>query len=272
MTPFRSLVDGVGRPVTLPAPPARIVSLVPSTTETLAALGVRDRVVGCTRYCVHPRPWVEDVPRVGGTKNPDLEAIAALRPDLIVANQEENKPEHFDDLAALAPLWVAYPRTVDEALADLRGLAALVGAEEAGAEAGARIEAAREAARRRAAPGFRYAYMIWHQPWMTVNGDTFIDAMLREVGGANAFGAHPERYPQVTLDDLAAADPDVVLLSSEPFPFAERHRDELGPLAPRARLVDGEACSWHGVRMAHGLAVLEGLAATRPRRASPRVP
>src|SRR5262245_31455446 len=108
--------------------PQRLVSLVPSTTETLAALGVGERVVGRTRYCVRPRPWVDTVPEVGGTKDPDLPAIAALRPDLILVNREENRLEQFPALEAIAPLWVGFPRDVDGALQEVVGLAQAVGA------------------------------------------------------------------------------------------------------------------------------------------------
>jgi len=260
MAPVRTLVDGVGRAVTLDADPARLVSLVPSTTETLAALGLRERVVGRTRYCVRPRPWVDGVARVGGTKNPDLARVAALRPDLVVGNREENREEDLEALETLAPLWVAFPRDVDGALADLRAMARLVGAGEAGEALAARVEETRARARAAAGGGFRYAYLIWRRPYMTVNADTFVDAMLGEVGGTNAFGSRAERYPEVTRDELVEADPDVVLLSSEPFPFEARHAGELGPLAPRARLVDGQACSWHGARMEDGFATLEALA------------
>jgi len=235
-------------------PPRRIVSLVPSATETLHALGVQDRVVGRTRYCVHPRPWVDGLPACGGTKDPDLPAIAALQPDLIVVNEEENRPAQFPALTALAPLHVAFPRDVDGALADVRALAARVGAEEAGAALAGRIEAARvrmHAALEVAAGAarFRYAYFIWRRPWMSVNADTFIHALLAEAGGSNVCAAHAERYPALTLDELRAADPDVLLLASEPYPFATEHAAEFAELAPRCRLVDGELLSWHGARL-----------------------
>ncbi|HTE05651.1 MAG TPA: helical backbone metal receptor [Planctomycetota bacterium] len=243
--------------------PQRIVSLVPSTTESLAALGVAARVVGRTRYCVHPAPWVDGVRAVGGTKDPDLAAIAALAPDLIVVNREENKPAHFPALEALAPLHVGYPRDVDGALADLRALAARVGAEAEGAALIERIELARQRmqAALRPSPGaapprFRYAYLIWRRPWMSVNGDTFIHALLAEAGGENVCAAAAERYPQLTLDELRAADPEVLLLASEPYPFEEEHAPEFGPLALRCQLVDGELLSWHGARLQHAFPYL----------------
>jgi len=240
------------------------VSLVPSTTETLAELGVREQVVGRTRYCVHPQPWVDEVPTVGGTKDPDLARIEELSPDLIVANREENKPAHFDALDGIAPLWVAYPRDVSGSLADVLELGALVGVPRIGRDLVARIAEARAdlAVTVDGRAPFRYAYLIWRDPWMAVNDDTFIAALLAEAGGRNALGAHAERYPQVALDELREADPDIVFLPSEPYAFTEGHAAELAELAPRARLVDGEMLSWHGSRLLAAFPYLADVTAT----------
>ena len=253
-------IDGRGHALALPAPPARIVSLVPSTTETLFDLGAGDRVVGCTRFCVHP-PAVRALPKVGGTKDADPARVSALRPDLVVGNCEENTRELFDAIEAFAPLWAAFPRDVDGALDDLAALGDLIGAAPEAAALGAAIADARVAARAATAGRtFRYAYLIWREPWMAAGPDTFIAAMLSEVGGVNVLAASAGRFPELTLAALRDADPDVVLLSSEPFPFRERHRAELAdatglPLA-RFRFVDGEAASWHGSRMRHALPML----------------
>jgi len=253
-----TVVDGVGRSVSLDAPPQRIISLVPSTTETLAALGAGPRLVGRTRYCVHPQPWVEGIPSVGGTKNPDLEAIVGLGPDLLLGNEEENRPALWPALEPIAPLYVAYPRTVDDALNDLTATAQLVDAEERGRQLVEAIAAERAKLAAGAEP-FRYAYLIWRRPWMTLNDDTFVAALLKEAGGENVFGGSSNRYPPVDLDALRAADPDVILLPDEPFPFAAEHVPELEELAPRARLVDGECLCWHGVHLLEGLPYLAGL-------------
>jgi len=235
----------------VPTFPQRIVSLVPSITETLAALGVRERVVGRTRYCVHPRPWVDALPAVGGTKDPDARAIAALRPDLIVVNREENRPAQFPELAAIAPLHETFPRTVDGALEELADLARRVGAAAAGDALLARIRRERDAARAAAAgrEPFTYAYMIWRRPWMSVNADTYVHALLAEIGGVNVLAGRAERYPQVSADELFAAAPRHVLLSTEPYDFRLAHAAELPGLESRCRLVDGELLSWHGSRM-----------------------
>jgi len=228
-----------------------VVSLVPSSTETLAALGVGPRVVGRTRYCVHPRPWVDHVPAVGGTKDPDLAAIAALRPNLIVVNEEENRPEQFPALASIAPLFEAFPRDVDGALADIARLAEALDVVPAGRALLERLAVARAAARAAAAgrPPWRHVCLVWRRPWRVLGPDSFASALLAEVGGINVAPAGPGRYPALSLDELRAARPDVLLLPSEPFPFRAAHAAELLELAPRARLVDGELLFWHGSRL-----------------------
>ena len=254
------VIDGRGSTISLPAPPQRIVSLVPSTTESLFAIGCGESVVGITRFCVHPAERLAELTKVGGTKDLVWERLEALQPDLVIGNAEENSREMFAQIEARYPLYVAFPRTVDDAIADLRTMGQLVG-QAAAAEAHAqRIEAARAALRLQAAGRRRrVAYLIWRKPWMTINGDTFISAMLAEAGLVNAFADAEERYPTITPADLSTVD--AVLLSSEPFPFAEKHRAEVADLAgidvAQAVLVDGELCSWHGVRMAQAFAWME---------------
>jgi iron complex transport system substrate-binding protein len=172
-----------------------------------------------------------------------------------LANREENKPELWEPLSAIAPLYVAAPATVDDALGDLRATAALLGAERAAVAWCERIEQGRERVRAAARP-FRFAYLVWRAPWMSVNGGTYISALLGEAGGVNVFADREARYPAVTVDELEAAAPDVVLLPSEPYPFALEHAAELGTLADRCRFVDGELLCWHGTRMAAGFPYL----------------
>ena len=250
-----SAIDGRGQRVTLSALPERIVSLVPSTTESLLALGCGQRVVGVTRFCVHP-PLAKSLPKVGGTKDVEIARVAALAPDLVIGNVEENTADILAEIEQRWPLYASFPRTVDAAIGDLMQLGALLGVAEAAAHHVRTVEAAR-AQLHAAAHAFRYVYLIWRRPWMAVSGDTFISAMLAEAGGVNAFADHPERYFALTPAALAASGADVVLLSSEPFPFKERHRAELAaasglPLDALA-LVDGELCSWHGTRMAEAM-------------------
>ena len=231
----------------------RIVSLVPSLTETLAALGLDEAVVGLTRFCVHPPDWRTRKAIVGGTKAVRVDRVRALAPDLVVANREENTRADVEAVATFAPVVVTDIATVDGALAAIRDLGHRTGCGEAADALAARLAAAFAAPPdgSPAAPALRVAYLIWRDPWMVAGGDTFISDVLARCGLANVFADRP-RYPAVTPADLAAARPDALLLSSEPYPFDERHVAELGALVPGvpAVRVDGEAFSWYGPRMA----------------------
>jgi ABC-type Fe3+-hydroxamate transport system substrate-binding protein len=244
----------------------RIVSLCPSLTELVYDLGAGDALVGRTKFCRHPADRVAAVESVGGTKNPKVDRVVALRPDLVLLNEEENRREDAESLAAAGvPLHVSFPRDAWETAAMVRDIGAALRTPGAAEEIAGAIEArsarVRDAAATRVAAGGRgprWTYLIWRRPWMAVNGDTFVHALLAQAGGENVFAALPARYPEVTAEALAAADPDVVLLSSEPFPFADRHADELaaatGLPRDRFRLVDGELLSWHGSRTVAGVA------------------
>jgi ABC-type Fe3+-hydroxamate transport system substrate-binding protein len=215
--------------------PVRVVSLVPSVTETLAAWGVTP--VACTRFCERP-----DLPHVGGTKDPDVGQIAALAPDLVVMCEEENRREDAD---ALARAGVATAALSIDSVADvgpaLRMLAALVGVEPPVGPAGVPAPVAAGAARRRA------FVPIWRRPWMTLSGGTYGSSLLSLIGVDNVFADAPDRYPTTTLDEARDRAPDVVLAPSEPYPFRERHVAELEQVAPVV-LVDGQDLFWWGAR------------------------
>ena len=243
-------------------PVRRIVSLVPSTTELLCALGLADALVGVTVYCVEPREVVRGKTRVGGEKDPDLDVIRGLAPDLVVANIEENRREDVEALrAAGLEVFITYPRSVVESFAMIRELGAVTGAVTAATGLLAELEPLHAAVRgrlagHRATPCF---YPIWRDPWMTIGHDTYIHDLLATCGGANVF-ADRSRYPTISLDDVAARAPEVVLLPDEPFRFRRAHlRDFDGYAAMpavrdrRIRLVDGKRFSWHGPRLAEAL-------------------
>jgi iron complex transport system substrate-binding protein len=240
----------------LPATPIRLVSLVPSTTETLFALERGDDLVGYTRFCVHPKDKVSADKWIGGTKNPKLDKIMALQPDLVLANREENHQEDIEALeAAGIPVWVAEPRTVVEAIADIHTLGKLVGRGEIGYRLSDEIQALLPRVWHR--PTQTVAYLIWRDPYMAAGQETFITDMLAQGGFTNPFAG---RYPEITLDDLHHVDH--IFLASEPFPFAENHREALialGVPAPKIQLVDGELLSWHGVRLREGLPYVQQL-------------
>jgi len=238
---------------------ARIVSLVPSTTESVCALGAAARLVGCTRYCTEPAAALQRVARVGGTKNPSREAIAALRPDLVLANAEENRAEDLDWLATRFPLLVQTPCTVDAAVAALRELGAVLGCDGAATQFADRIEATAAALRSATAPGPapRVFYAVWSKPWMGANASTFVHDVLALCGAANVCADAGARYPVVDVADLVARGADVVLLPDEPWVFDEVQRDRLAAArtfgSARLLLCSGRDFCWHGVHMAVGL-------------------
>jgi ABC-type Fe3+-hydroxamate transport system substrate-binding protein len=262
-------IDASGVAVDLARPPGRIVSLVPSITETLCHLGLAEALVGITVYCVEPREVVSGKTRIGGEKNPDLEKIRGLEPDLVVANIEENLRDHVDTLRSWSiPVWVTYPRTVAEGIQLIAELGALTGtaarASQMLAELEPLYERAVEAAARRAPVAIFYP--IWRGPYMTINRDTYIHDMLRVCGGRNVFADRPERYPTVTLDEVAARQPAVILLPDEPFRFRRSHLADFAGYAEipavrdgRIHLVDGKPFAWHGPRIAEALRMLPRL-------------
>lgn len=244
--------DQLQREVALAAPPKKIVSLVPSQTELLAELDLEKEVVGITKFCVHPRAWFKQKERVGGTKQLDLRKIRALRPDLILANKEENEKAQLETLMGEFPVWVSDIYTLDDALAMIRSVGRLTGKENRAVALNADIrrrfmELAAAGTRR---PPLKAAYFIWQNPWMVAGRDTFIDDMLKRCGLQNAFG-HLSRYPVIEPDKLDKETIDLILLSSEPYPFKQKHAEMLRPYFPGAEMlfVDGELFSWYGSRL-----------------------
>ncbi len=257
--------------------PRRIVSLVPSLTEALFALGLGERVVGVTNWCIHPAEAVARVSKVGGTKDTDVPAVVALAPDLVIANQEENTRRTVAALrAAGLRVWLTYPRSVREGAALLRELADLGATPEARARVVAAVEAALAAAAR-AAPArpARVFCPVWRDPWMSVGADTYAHDLLAVCGGENVFGRRPERrYPRVSLAEVEAAAPEVVLLPDEPYRFGVADAEELAALdlpaarAGRIHLVDGTLLFWYGPRIASALAVVRSLLAPESSRST----
>jgi ABC-type Fe3+-hydroxamate transport system substrate-binding protein len=250
--------DDVGRLVVLRAPPRRIVSLVPSLTELVCALGRGDFLVGVTRYCTEPADVVADLPKLGGTKNPDVGRIADLAPDLVLVNAEETRREDFQSLTSAGLIvLVSFPRSLDEAERSIDRVGRVLDASASAAAITAEIAAARAEA---SPPRRRVFCPIWRKPWMSFNRDTYADDVLRSAGGDNVCAGLVDRYPVIDLPAVAAADPEAILLPDEPYPFADRHRAVLGELSGtsagrsgRIHLVDGKALSWYGHRTAPAL-------------------
>ena len=238
----------------------RIVSLCPSLTELVFDLGRGADLVGRTRFCVHPEGAVDAIERVGGTKNPKIARIVELAPDLVLLNEEENRREDAEALAAAGlACHTSFPRDALETATMVRSIGAALDRADAGERIASEIErrSAEVSARTAGRAPVSFAYLIWREPWMAINGDTFIDALLAQAGGRNVFADRAERYPTITPGELALADPAVVMLSTEPFPFQPRHIDELAELSglarERFRIVDGELLSWHGSRTVLGV-------------------
>jgi ABC-type Fe3+-hydroxamate transport system substrate-binding protein len=273
--------------------PQRIVSLVPSLTEALFAFGLEPCVVGITDYCVEPQPQVQTKVRIGGTKNPDVEAILQRAPDLVVANVEENRREDIELLQSRGvSVFICFPQTVAEAMATLRALAQATGAETQAQPVLTRINSAyaHTIAVTKGRPKVRVFCPIWKHQWMTINQDTFIHDILGVCGGANIFaererrfplaadlGGHAEwqgarltgrdrRYPRVTLDEMARLRPEVILLPDEPYCFSEADRADFLALSQvpavyngRIHIIDGKIVCWYWSRMDESLEALRQL-------------
>lgn len=254
-----AVTDMMGRTLQAPRQPKRIVSLVPSQTELLYDLGLTDEVVGITKFCVHPNEWFRNKKRVGGTKNVHISTVKALQPDLIIANKEENTREQIEELATMYPVWVSEITTIDGGLNMITQVGILVNR---AAEADILVNSIRQAFAQiiQTDQPKKVAYFIWRQPWMCAGGDTFIADMIRQMGWVNVL-QHLNRYPAIDIATLSALQPDILLLSSEPYPFKYIHIAELQTLLPdtQIKLVDGEMFSWYGSRMLHAAEYLSGL-------------
>lgn len=275
--------DDRGRELLFIRPPRRVVSLVPSDTLNVFAVGAGDRLVGRTRYCVAPEGRVDGVPVVGGTKDVDVGAVAALEPDLVVCNQEENSRAHVEELAKMQlPVFVAFPRSVADGLAHLARLARILAVEDASRELLRRGLRELGAVQDDPRPSLAAFVPIWMDPLMTVNADTFISDALALAGGRNVFadrerryplqadlgkaeprpaGDRDTRYPRVTLEEVAARTPELVLLPDEPHPFAEADAEAFRSRMPGAKVTfcSGRDLSWYGAQSIDGIPRLRTL-------------
>ena len=226
----------------------KVVSLVPSITETLFDLGLTsDEIVGRTKFCIHPKELVKDVEIIGGTKNLNIEKIKALKPDLIIANKEENVKEQVEELMKDFKVLVTNVETLEDNYYLIKQFGHLFGKEEKAQFLNIKTYEVFDIPKRE--KKLKVAYLIWKDPYMTVGGDTFISRILEELGFENLF-KNQKRYPEVQLEDLKEAD--LIFLSSEPFPFKEKHIAEIQNICVNQKImiVDGEAFSWYGSHLA----------------------
>jgi ABC-type Fe3+-hydroxamate transport system substrate-binding protein len=266
MAPWLQMADDLGLRIELEHPPTRVVSLVPSWTETLFAMEAGAMVVGATRFCVSPAAPLAEVARVGGTKNPNLREIVTRKPDLVIANAEENRREDIERIREHGiPVLTTYPRTVPGAVesilrigraldreAQASALAREIALTVSGIEAGLGVWSKLR---------LRVFCPIWKKPWMAFNGDTYAHDVLRMMGFNNVYAAAGERYPRTTLAEAIEHRPDVVLLPDEPYEFdaadVEELKAELPPaLGRRVLIISGRDLHWYGVHMVAGLRAL----------------
>jgi len=243
-------IDQLHREIEIKSTPKRIVSLVPSQSELLWSLGLKNQLVGITKFCIHPDEMFESIDRVGGTKNLNLKKIRSLQPDVIIANKEENEKNQLEELAKEFPVWISDIKNLDESLQMINLLGALFQKQETAKELAMNIKKTFN----ELIPlpiKKRIAYFIWKEPMMLAGRETFINDMLQRCGFENVFLHKTSRYPETSTKELQALAPEIIFLSSEPFPFKEKHLKDFQQLLPSAKIliVDGELFSWYGSRL-----------------------
>ena len=241
--------DQMGHTLTIPFPPKRIISLVPSQTELLFDLGLENKVVGVTKFCVHPEEQTKHKDKIGGTKKFSMEKIHALQPDLIIGNKEENYPEGIQMLQEQYPVWMSDILNLNDACSMIMEIARITDSVHAGNEMVKNILGKFHSFVPLENKPMA-AYFIWREPYMVAGSDTFINEMMMHLGVTNIFG-HLTRYPEVTIDAVRELNPELIFLSSEPYPFFDKHVEEFQALLPSAKIiiVDGQYFSWYGSRL-----------------------
>ncbi len=241
--------DQLGRSIVINSTARKIISLVPSQTELLHALGLKDEVIGITKFCVHPPEWKNEKTIIGGTKNLDINKIRLLQPDFIIGNKEENVAEQVLELSKEFPVWISDIYTLEDALDMILELGRIVGKtlQAKILEETIQLNFATLKQQLNTIEKRETAYLIWRNPYMAVGKNTFIHEMLLRCGLNNVF-SNADRYPELSAEQLQDANPDLILLASEPYPFSSIHIPELQKLCPEAqiRIVDGEMFSWYG--------------------------
>ena len=242
-------IDQMSNEIILDSPPKRIISLVPSQSELLHHLELDEEVVGITNFCIYPNEWYRSKKRVGGTKRIYFDRIKKLSPDLIIGNKEENEEHQIKALMKDYPVWMSDIKNLEDALEMIVALGEITGKTDKAISLTREIQISFEKMDRLSKPK-SVIYLIWKNPIMAAGKDTFIDDMLGKCGFVNMEDC-VERYPKITAEELSKINPDCIFLSSEPYPFEEKHIKELKEVCPKAevKLVDGEMFSWYGSRL-----------------------
>ena len=241
-------IDQMNRSVEIPSTPKRIVSIVPSQTELLFDLGLNQEIIGITKFCIHPDNQFKQKLKIGGTKALNIKLIKELKPDLIIGNKEENEKDQIEELMQSFPVWMSDITDLTGAVDMIQKVGQLVDRREEATKLTSLITVSFNNLNIKASAS-KVAYLIWRKPFIVAGRGTFIDDMLKRCGLNNAFDL--DRYPEVFPAQIVEANPDVVFLSSEPYPFKDRHITEFKALVPHAnvQLVDGELFSWYGSRL-----------------------
>ncbi len=246
---LRQFTDQLNRTIEISFPPKRIISLVPSQTELLFTLGLDDEVVGITKFCIHPLEKFKAKPKIGGTKQLNIEAIRKLSPDLIIGNKEENEKEQIEQLMQEFPVWMSDINGLEDALQMIVAIGSLTGKSQPAKTISNNIRTGFEELQKKPANKLKVAYLIWKNPFMIAGKGTFINEMIERTGWENAIGL--SRYPEINEQQLNESKPDLILLSSEPYPFTEKHIDEFRAICPKShiKIIDGELFCWYGSRL-----------------------
>ena len=254
MQQLKIITDQMERQIEVPFPSKRIISLVPSQTELLYGLGLSEEVVGQTLFCIHPKEMHDSKPRIGGTKKLQMDKIAALKPDLIIGNKEENEQSQIEELMKLYPVWMSDIKNLDDSLDMIERIGDLVGKNSQALLISQKIRNGFNelmSINKRLSANNSVLYLIWRKPWMAAGCDTFINDMLQKCGFENAIPSPMARYPEIIDVEIINMKPNYIFLSSEPYPFKDEHIAELQAISPSSKilLVDGEMFSWYGSRL-----------------------
>jgi len=247
----RTFTDQMGRVISLNYPPQRIISLVPSQTELLFDLGLDKEVIGITKFCIHPKEKFKSKTKVGGTKKINLEKIRSLKPDLIIGNKEENEQGQMEKLMNEFPVWMSNILVLEDAVKMIEQLGILTGNAQKAELIASNILNRFDDLESVRSCNLKIAYFIWKDPYMLAGHNTFIDNILKRAGFDNSVKLN--RYPIVNLEQLKELGPEVIFLSSEPYPFKDEHVQEMKSKFTNSKvmIVDGELFSWYGSRLLH---------------------
>ena len=253
--------DQLNRTLSFSSYPKRIISLVPSQTELLFHLGLDKEVVGVTKFCIYPTDWKTRKTIVGGTKNLKIDLIKELNPDLIIANKEENDEDSLRKLMPIFPVWISDIKRLEDAFQMILSVGKITNSESTSFTWTEKIKKQFKILSLLPKQPRRVAYLIWNNPLMSVNQDTFIHSLLELNQWDNCFKDKLNRYPEITEEELVDSNPEMVFLSSEPFPFKDKHIDRFKQLLPESRvvLVNGEYFSWYGSRLVDSPAYFSSL-------------